>query len=74
MAMSNIPPMTLISGHAPQAEIGKAIMNLGEAIAYYRMLVEAGIQDFVVETLDAADGETIRLLAEKVVPEVKRRQ
>ena len=45
-----------------------------EAITYYRMLVEAGIQYFVVESLDAADEETIRLLAEKVVPEVKCRQ
>lgn len=45
-----------------------------EAITYYRRLVEAGLQYFVVETLDAADEETIRLLAEKVIPEVKRYQ
>jgi hypothetical protein len=45
-----------------------------EAISYYRRLVEVGIQYFVVETLDATDEETIRLLAEKVIPVVKRRQ
>jgi hypothetical protein len=45
-----------------------------EAITYYQALVEAEIQYFVVETLDAADEETIRLLLEQVVPEVKLRQ
>ncbi len=42
-----------------------------EAVAYYQELVEAGLQYFVVETLDAADEETIRLLAEQVVPQVR---
>jgi hypothetical protein len=38
------------------------------------MLANAGIQYFVVETLDAADEETIRLLAEHVVPQVRLSQ
>lgn len=43
-----------------------------QAIAYYQELVEAGIQYFIVETLDATDEETIRLLAEQVMPAVKQ--
>ena len=42
-----------------------------QAIALYQSLAAAGIQYFIVETLDAADEETIRLLAEAVVPFVK---
>jgi alkanesulfonate monooxygenase SsuD/methylene tetrahydromethanopterin reductase-like flavin-dependent oxidoreductase (luciferase family) len=42
-----------------------------DAVAYYQGLAGAGIQYFIAETLDAADQETIRLLAEKVAPEVK---
>jgi hypothetical protein len=45
-----------------------------EAITYYRRWVEVGMQYLVVETLDAADEETIQLLVEKVVPAVKRRK
>lgn len=40
------------------------------AIAYFQALVEAGIEYFVVQTLDAADTETFRLLAEQVMPHV----
>lgn len=40
------------------------------AIAYYQALVEAGIEYFVVQTLDAGDQETIRILAERVAPQV----
>jgi alkanesulfonate monooxygenase SsuD/methylene tetrahydromethanopterin reductase-like flavin-dependent oxidoreductase (luciferase family) len=43
-----------------------------QAIAMYRELAAAGIQYFVVETLDASDEETIRLLAERVMPEAQR--
>jgi alkanesulfonate monooxygenase SsuD/methylene tetrahydromethanopterin reductase-like flavin-dependent oxidoreductase (luciferase family) len=42
-----------------------------EAIASDRALIAAGIQYFVVNTLDAADEETIRLLAEQVMPAVQ---
>jgi alkanesulfonate monooxygenase SsuD/methylene tetrahydromethanopterin reductase-like flavin-dependent oxidoreductase (luciferase family) len=41
------------------------------AVAYYQALADAGIQFFVVQTLDAADTETIRLLATEVAPGVK---
>jgi alkanesulfonate monooxygenase SsuD/methylene tetrahydromethanopterin reductase-like flavin-dependent oxidoreductase (luciferase family) len=40
------------------------------AVAHFQALIEAGIQYFIVETLDAADEETIRLLANQVVPRV----
>jgi len=42
------------------------------AAAHFRSLAEAGIQYFVVETLDAADEETIQLLATEVIPRVVR--
>jgi alkanesulfonate monooxygenase SsuD/methylene tetrahydromethanopterin reductase-like flavin-dependent oxidoreductase (luciferase family) len=42
-----------------------------QAVAMYQALAAAGIQYFIVETLDAADEETFRLLAEAVVPFVK---
>jgi alkanesulfonate monooxygenase SsuD/methylene tetrahydromethanopterin reductase-like flavin-dependent oxidoreductase (luciferase family) len=41
-----------------------------QAVTYYRELAAAGVQYFVAQTLDAADEETIRLLAEEVVPAV----
>ena len=43
------------------------------AIAYYQALVDAGIEYFVVQTLDASDQETIELLAKRVVPNVRAR-
>ena len=42
-----------------------------QAVDYYRRLAAAGIQYFVIQTTDAADAETLRLLAEQVAPEVK---
>jgi alkanesulfonate monooxygenase SsuD/methylene tetrahydromethanopterin reductase-like flavin-dependent oxidoreductase (luciferase family) len=41
-----------------------------QVATYYRALVDAGIQHFVVQSLDANDHETFRLLAEEVVPRV----
>ena len=38
--------------------------------AYYRAMVAAGVQHFVCQIQDAADTETIRLLADEVVPRV----
>ena len=40
------------------------------ATAYYQRLVAVGMQYFVIQTLDAADTETIELLARDVVPRV----
>ncbi len=41
-----------------------------QVAAYYQSLVDAGMQYFVVQTLDAADTETIELLAHEVIPAV----
>jgi alkanesulfonate monooxygenase SsuD/methylene tetrahydromethanopterin reductase-like flavin-dependent oxidoreductase (luciferase family) len=39
-----------------------------QVAAYYQTLVDAGMEYFVVQTLDAADTETIELLAGEVIP------
>jgi alkanesulfonate monooxygenase SsuD/methylene tetrahydromethanopterin reductase-like flavin-dependent oxidoreductase (luciferase family) len=41
------------------------------AVAWFRALRDAGIQYFIVEILDAADQDTIRLLAAEVIPRVR---
>ena len=41
------------------------------AIAYFRALIDAGIQYFIVETMDAMDHDTIRLLATDVIPAIR---
>jgi alkanesulfonate monooxygenase SsuD/methylene tetrahydromethanopterin reductase-like flavin-dependent oxidoreductase (luciferase family) len=42
-----------------------------QVVPYYQAYADIGMQYFVVQTLDAGDEETIRLLAERVVPRVK---
>jgi hypothetical protein len=42
-----------------------------QVAAYYQSLVDAGMEYFVVQTLDAADTETIELLAREVIPLVQ---
>lgn len=44
-----------------------------QIVRYYQALVEAGMDYFVVQTLDAADTETIELLAREVMPRVRPR-
>ena len=39
-----------------------------QAVAHYRALIAAGIQYFTVNLADTADHETLRLLAEEVIP------
>jgi hypothetical protein len=39
-------------------------------VEYYQRLVQAGIQYFVVQTMDASDTETLWLLADAVVPRI----
>jgi alkanesulfonate monooxygenase SsuD/methylene tetrahydromethanopterin reductase-like flavin-dependent oxidoreductase (luciferase family) len=45
-----------------------------QAAVYYQALVDADMDYFVVQILDATDTETIELLAQEVVPRVKPRQ
>ena len=42
-----------------------------DALRYYQSFVDAGIQYFVVQTLDPTDEETIRLFAEQVGPKLR---
>jgi alkanesulfonate monooxygenase SsuD/methylene tetrahydromethanopterin reductase-like flavin-dependent oxidoreductase (luciferase family) len=42
-------------------------------IPYFQALVDASIQYFVVQIMDAADTETMELLAKEVVPNIKAR-
>ena len=41
-----------------------------DAIIHFRALRVAGVQYFIVQTLDATDTETIMLLAKEVVPRI----
>jgi hypothetical protein len=43
-----------------------------EAVEFFQSYADAGMQYFIVETLDAADTETIQLLATEVMPHVSR--
>jgi len=47
-------------------------MTPDEAIAHYRRLVEAGVQYFI-PAMNGNDEETLRLLAQEVVPAVQPR-
>jgi hypothetical protein len=40
-------------------------------IPYFQSLVDDGIQYFVVQIMDAGDTETMRLLAQEVIPRVR---
>jgi alkanesulfonate monooxygenase SsuD/methylene tetrahydromethanopterin reductase-like flavin-dependent oxidoreductase (luciferase family) len=42
-----------------------------QAIAHYQSLADAGVQHFVIQSLDAGDHETFELLAREVVPGVR---
>lgn len=42
-------------------------------VPYFQELIDAGMQYFVVQVLDAADEETFRLLAREVAPQVRGR-
>lgn len=41
-----------------------------KAVTHYQSLADAGVQHFVIQSLDAADHETFRLLAEGVAPHI----
>jgi len=41
-------------------------------VRYYQSYADAGMQYFIVQVLDACDEETFRLLAQEVMPQVRR--
>jgi alkanesulfonate monooxygenase SsuD/methylene tetrahydromethanopterin reductase-like flavin-dependent oxidoreductase (luciferase family) len=56
------------NGLNEEQQHSRVIGTPGQVAAYYQGLVDAGMQYFVVQTLDATDVETIELLAREVVP------
>jgi alkanesulfonate monooxygenase SsuD/methylene tetrahydromethanopterin reductase-like flavin-dependent oxidoreductase (luciferase family) len=56
-----------------EQQFSRVAASPARAVAYYQALVDAGRDYFVVQTLDAADTETIELLAREVIPHVHSR-
>jgi alkanesulfonate monooxygenase SsuD/methylene tetrahydromethanopterin reductase-like flavin-dependent oxidoreductase (luciferase family) len=56
------------NGLNEEQQYSRVIGTPEQVAAYYQGLVDAGMQYFVVQTLDATDSETIELLAREVTP------
>jgi alkanesulfonate monooxygenase SsuD/methylene tetrahydromethanopterin reductase-like flavin-dependent oxidoreductase (luciferase family) len=56
------------AGINEEQQFSRVVGTPARAAAYYQSLVDAGMEYFVVQTLDAADTETIELLAREVTP------
>ena len=54
-----------------EQHFSRVVGTPAQVAAYYQSLVDAGMDYFVVQTLDAADTETIELLAREVIPLVE---
>jgi alkanesulfonate monooxygenase SsuD/methylene tetrahydromethanopterin reductase-like flavin-dependent oxidoreductase (luciferase family) len=63
------PSVSTSPGRRRGGRNGILVASPERAIAYYRMLRSAGAEYFVIQ-LDAPDHETIKVLAEQVIPEV----
>ena len=59
------------AGINEEQRFSRVVGTPAQVAAYYQSLVDAGMEYFVVQTLDAADTETIELLAREVVPFVR---
>ena len=53
-----------------EQRFSRVVGTPAQVAAYYQGLADAGMEYFVVQTLDAADIETIELLAREVIPAV----
>lgn len=53
-----------------EQRFSRVVGTPAQVSAYYQSLVDAGMEYFVVQILDAADTETIELLAHEVIPRV----
>jgi alkanesulfonate monooxygenase SsuD/methylene tetrahydromethanopterin reductase-like flavin-dependent oxidoreductase (luciferase family) len=53
-----------------EQQFSRVVGTPAQVAAYYQSFVDAGMEYFVVQTLDAADTETIELLAREVMPRV----
>jgi hypothetical protein len=56
------------AGSNEEQQFSRVVGTPAQVAAYYQSLVGAGMEYFVVQTLDAADTETIELLAREVIP------
>jgi alkanesulfonate monooxygenase SsuD/methylene tetrahydromethanopterin reductase-like flavin-dependent oxidoreductase (luciferase family) len=56
-----------------EQRFSRVVGDPARVAAYYQALVDAGMDYFVVQTLDAADTETTELLAREVIPAVRAR-
>jgi alkanesulfonate monooxygenase SsuD/methylene tetrahydromethanopterin reductase-like flavin-dependent oxidoreductase (luciferase family) len=56
------------AGINEEQQFSRVVGTPAQVAAYYQSLIEAGMEYFVVQTLDAADTETIELLAREVIP------
>jgi alkanesulfonate monooxygenase SsuD/methylene tetrahydromethanopterin reductase-like flavin-dependent oxidoreductase (luciferase family) len=54
-----------------EQQFSRVVGTPARVAAYYQALVDAGMEYFVVQTLDAADTESIDLLAREVIPLVE---
>ena len=54
-----------------EQRFSRVVGTPSQVAAYYQALVDAGMEYFVVQTLDAGDTETIELLAHEVIPRVQ---
>jgi alkanesulfonate monooxygenase SsuD/methylene tetrahydromethanopterin reductase-like flavin-dependent oxidoreductase (luciferase family) len=59
------------AGINEEQTFSRVVGTSAQVAAYYQSLVDAGMEYFVVQTLDAADTETIELLAQEVIPLVR---
>jgi alkanesulfonate monooxygenase SsuD/methylene tetrahydromethanopterin reductase-like flavin-dependent oxidoreductase (luciferase family) len=58
-------------GLTEEQQMTRIVGTPDQVAAYYQDLVDAGMQFFVCQVLDAADRETIELLAAEVMPRVR---
>lgn len=58
------------NGLNEEQQYSRVVGTPEQVAAYYQGLVDAGLQYFVVQILDAADLETVELLANELVPRV----
>ena len=58
------------NGLNDEQQYSRVVGTPEQVAAYYQGLVDAGLQYFVVQILDAADLETVELLANELVPRV----
>src|SRR5215212_4899504 len=75
LAPTDAPARAKLDNYYPagineEQQFSRVVGTPAQVAGYYQSLVDAGMEYFVVQTLDAADTETIELLAREVIPRV----